>query len=105
MQIQISSDANIDRREALAARITSVVETALSHCADRISRVDVHVRDEHGVKKGHEDKRCTMEAHGEGLAPRVVMHHATTFDRAVSGAAEKLKRTLESTVDKLRHRA
>ncbi len=103
MQIHISSDASIAQHESFTTRITAVIEAALSHCSHRITRVDVHMSDENGAKKGHDDKRCTLEAHVEGLAPSAVTHHAETLDKAVHGAADRLKRMLESTIDKLRH--
>ncbi len=103
MQIQISSDA--PQHESFTTRITGVVESALSHCGGRITRVEVHMSDESASKKGHEDKRCTLEAHVEGLAPSAVTHHAPTLDQAVQGAADKMKRMLESSIDKLRHRS
>jgi len=98
MQIQINTDHHIEGHEALAAWATGEVKTALSHFSDRITRVEVHLSDENGLKSGQNDKRCVMEAHLKGHQPMAVTHHADTLYRSVTGAAEKLVRLIESTL-------
>ena len=98
MQIQINTDHHIEGHEALAAWATGEVKTALSHFSDRITRLEVHVSDENGLKSGQNDKRCVMEAHLKGHQPMAVTHHADTLYRSVTGAAEKLVRLIESTL-------
>ena len=102
MQIQINTDRNVQGHEQFAARVTGVVESALSRFSDRITRVEVHLSDENSGKSGQDDKRCMMEARLEGRQPTAVTHHAATLDQAVDGAADKLKRSLESTLARLR---
>jgi ribosomal subunit interface protein len=102
MQIQINTDSNIEGREKLAAHVKGVVESALSRFSDRITRVEVHLSDENSHKSGQDDKRCMMEARLEGRQPTAVTHQAATLDQAVDGAADKLKRSLESTLERLR---
>jgi len=109
MQIQISSGHNIKIHEALATEISSVVEDALSRYSDHISRVEVHLSDENSDKKvGHDAIRCMLEARLEGRQPIAVTHQAPTVDQAVDGAADKLTRLIESTLerqlDQKRHR-
>ncbi|MDP1966431.1 MAG: HPF/RaiA family ribosome-associated protein [Reyranella sp.] len=101
MQIQINTDSNIEGREDLAASVQAVVEGAVQRFSDRITRVEVHLSDENSRKSGHDDKRCMMEARVEGRQPTAVTHRAATLDQAVDGAAEKLKRSLESTLERL----
>lgn len=101
MQIQVNTDHNIDGREALAAHVQGVVENVLGSLAERISRVEVHLSDQNGGKSGPDDKRCMMEARVEGRQPTAVTHTAETVDQAVDGAADKLKRSLESTLGRL----
>ena len=50
---------------------------------------------------GGADKRCTMEARIAGHQPLAVSHHAAGLDEAFRGAAEKLKRALDSTLGRL----
>lgn len=101
MHIQINTDSNIEGSEELAAWIKGVVQIALFRWSDRISRVEVHLSDENAAKAGQHDKRCMLEARVEGRQPTAVTHEAATISDAVDGAAEKLKRSLESTFDRL----
>lgn len=101
MHIQLNTDSNIEGREELAAQVTGVVESALRRFSDRISRVEVHLSDENSDKSGQHDKRCMMEARIEGRQPTAVTHQAATVGDAVGGAADKLKRSLESTFGRL----
>jgi len=101
MQIQINTDHNIEGREALAAHVQGVVESVLGRFGEQITRVEVHLSDQNGDKSGQDDKRCMMEARLEGRQPTAVTHSAGTVDEAVDGAADKLKRSLESTLGRL----
>ncbi len=51
MQIQISTDHNIDGNEALAAHVKSETEHSLSRFSEQITRVEVHLSDENSDKK------------------------------------------------------
>lgn len=101
MQIQINTDHNIEGHERLADHVREVVKTALGRFIDRITRVEVHLSDESGDKHGGGDKRCMLEARLAGRRPTVVTHHAATVHEAVSGAADKLERALESVLARL----
>ncbi|MEO7889698.1 MAG: HPF/RaiA family ribosome-associated protein [Vicinamibacterales bacterium] len=101
MQIQVNTDHNIEGREALVARVRGIVESALSRWIDHITRVEVHLSDENGDKTGQNDKRCMMEARLEGRQPAAVTCEAATLAQAVAGAADKLKTSLESTLERL----
>ena len=103
MQIQINSDHNVEVHAALAAQVGEVVESTLSRVSNHITRVEVHLSDENGDKKGENDKRCMMEARLEGRQPIAVTHQAATLDQAVDGAADKLTRLIESTLGRRRH--
>jgi ribosome-associated translation inhibitor RaiA len=102
MQIKVNTDSNIDGREKLAAHVESVVESALNQFSDRITRVEVHLSHQNGDKSGHDDKRCMMEARLESRQPIAVTHQAVTLDQAIHGAADRLQRSLESTLARLR---
>ncbi len=102
MQIQVNTDNHIVGREALADHVRGVVEAALNHVSDQITRIEVHLSDENGEKSGQDDKRCMMEARLSGRQPTAVTHHASTMDQAIDGAAEKLKRSVEGTLGRLR---
>lgn len=102
MHIQINTDSNITGREELAVHVKGVVESALSRFSDRITRVEVHLSDQNSDKSGQDDLRCMMEARVEGRRPTAVTHQAASLSDAVDGAADKLKRSLESTLGRLK---
>lgn len=104
MHIQVNSDNNIEGREELATRVEAVIEEALSRFSDQITRVEVHLSDENSHKSGQNDKRCMMEARLENRRPTAVTHQAATLDQAINGAADKLQRSIESTLGRLRDR-
>jgi len=109
MQVQINTDRHTEGHERMATWVRGVVEQALNHVSDRITRVEVHLSGESGDKSGQHDQRCVMEARLEGRQPIAITHQAATLGQAVSGAAEKLTGAIESIVarqrDQRRHQA
>lgn len=105
MQVLVNTDHNIDGHEALSARIESMLTRALARLKDHITRVDIHLSDENSDKKGGGlDMRCVIEARVEGRPPVAVTHHAATVDQAVSGATDKLTRSLDHSLGRARSR-
>lgn len=102
MQIQVNTDHNVEGHEALIHWIESEVRHTLGRFSDHITRVEVHLSDENSDKSGGKDKRCLMEARLSAHQPVAVSHHAGSLSDAFSGAAEKLKRSLESTLGRLK---
>ena len=102
MHIQTNTDRSVTGSDGLSARGTTIVERALARFSGRISRVEIHLSDENGARGGDEDKRCMMEARLEGLQPIAVTHRAATVEQAMDGAADKLKRSIESLLGRLR---
>ncbi len=101
MKIQFNTDVHIDGTEALAAQVSTTVEQALERFSAHITRVEVHLSDENGRKRGQEDQRCMLEARLEGRQPVAVTEHAATLDQAVHGAAQKLAHLLDSMLGRL----
>lgn len=105
MQIQVNTDHNIVGDEKQAALVESTVRDALERFAEQITRVEVHLSDENSAgKTGPADIRCLMEARLAGRQPTAVSDQAPTIDQAVAGAAEKMKRSLESTLGRVGQR-
>ncbi len=100
MQIQVNTDKNIEGHEALVGQVEAMVAKSLSHFRAHITRVEVHLSDENGDKSGQRDKRCMIEARLEGRQPTAVTNEAATLLQAVAGAANKLKSSLESTLER-----
>jgi len=105
MQIQVNTDRNIEGGLALDSWTTAVVEAALGHLGDHLTRVDVHLGDENGNKSGAEDKRCLMEARLIGRPPIAVTAHADSLHAAINGASRKLVRAIEHELGRADRRA
>jgi len=102
MKIQINTDSNIAGNAQLRQEIDTLLRGALDRFSEKITRVEVHLRDENSDKKsGVDDMRCLLEARLAGLQPIVVSHEAATLQEAVDGAAAKLKRSLDSSLGRL----
>ena len=100
MIIQINTDNRVHADMKVREEVEAAVNGALGHLAERISRVEVHLGDESGNKQTDNDKRCMLEARIQGRAPIAVTQHAASLAEAIDGAAEKLRRSVESTLDK-----
>ena len=103
MQIHVNTDKNIEGSARMSAYFSDTIQDALSRFNGQITRVQVHLSDENGQKEGADDKRCLLEARLKGLKPVVVTHQAENLDIAVSGAIDKLLKSLESALGKLRN--
>jgi hypothetical protein len=101
MKIQINTDHNIQGSESLSRHTETVVQDALGHLAEHITRVEVHLSDENAKKSGEHDKRCMMEARLQGHQPIAVTHEAETIEQAIGGAAGRLKSLVEHTLGRL----
>jgi len=105
MKIQINTDSNIAGNDQLRREVETLLRGALDRFSEKITRVEVHLSDENSDKKsGVDDMRCLLEARLAGLQPIAVSHEAATLQEAVDGAAEKLKRSLDSTLGRLGNR-
>jgi ribosome-associated translation inhibitor RaiA len=101
MQIQINSDTNI----VVSAETAKLIEADLHRLLDRfdshLTRVEVHLSDENADKPGPGDKRCLLEARPKSRPPLTVVNEASDVQSAVSGAAGKMQRLLETTFGRL----
>lgn len=103
MIIQINSDHNLHVHEAFGEKIESLLTKELDRFTEHITRLEVHMSDENGNKKGVDDKKCLLEARLEGRQPIAVTEASHNYEIAVKGAAEKLKNTLDKILDKKRN--
>jgi len=101
MQIQVNTDKTIERHAGLDDHVNTVVTAAISRFAEQITRVEVHLSDNNGHKSDDGETRCMMEARVTGYQPVAVSAHAATLHQAISAAADKLKRAIDSTLGRL----
>lgn len=102
MQIQVNTDNHIEGSDRMENYFSEVLHATLKRFEDKITGLEVHLTDENSDKGGVDDKRCLIEARINGLAPQAVTHHANTVELAVKGAADKMKKLLDHTFDKMR---
>lgn len=102
MLIQVNF-GDVQSSEAVESRVHEEVTHALEHHADRVTRVEVHLRDLNGQKHGI-DKRCTMEARLAGFQPMAVEEDAEDLYDAIHAAAKKLHRAVKHKLDRHDHK-
>ena len=95
MQVQFNSDSSVMGTENVAERIEASVREKLARFSDRLTRVEIHVRDENGAKHGADDKSCTIEARPRNGKPMGVTAKASKVDDAARMAASTLAQRLE----------
>ena len=100
MQVQFNSDSSVMGTENVAERIEASVREKLARFEDKLTRLEIHVRDENGPKGGSNDKACTIEARPSGDKPIGVTEHADTVDAAARKAAGTLAQRLERVLGK-----
>ena len=101
MQIVINTDKTIERHKGLDEHVESVVTAAVQRFKEQITRVEVHLSDENSQKSSDGGNRCLLEARITGYQPIAVSDHAVHLHQAVSGAADKLKRAIDSALGRL----
>jgi len=101
--VQINTDKNIEGSERLSTFLTDMITADLDRFSERITRVEVHLSDINGAKKGLNDKKCLLEARLEGRKPIAVTNLANSSAEAVSGALEKLHASLDTILGKERN--
>jgi hypothetical protein len=104
MQVQVNTDNNIEGRDEVIGEVQAAITQELGRFGDRLTRIEVHLKDVNGPKGGANDKHCTLEARPAGHQPIVVTNAAEDVDTAVEGAIKKLRTALDRTFGKLSDR-
>lgn len=99
MQIQIFAQG-VEVPEPLRAYVERSLNQALVHFTERLTRVEVHLKDLNSSHKNGVDKRCLIEARQGGMEPLAVEHDASEYRDAVHHAVQKLERALQHRIDK-----
>ena len=102
MQIQIFAQG-IELPDRLRAYVERSLTDVLHHHAERLTRVEVHLKDLNSRQKNGVDKHCLLEAKPRGMEPIAAEHDAPEFKDAVHHAALKLERALQHRIDKHRN--
>ena len=92
MQVQINAPHE-NLPDALVDLMERSVAHELAHHAERLTRVEIHVRDVNGHKGGL-DTHCVIEARPRGQNPIAAEFDGTNAREAFEGAIKKLGRAL-----------
>ena len=101
MQININTDSTLSASASLNEHVNTVVDNAIHRFREHITRVEVHLSDNNSHKSADGDNRCLMEARITGYQAIAVSDHAATLHQSISGAADKLKRAIDSALGRL----
>lgn len=102
MQIQFNTDNNIDGNEKLEAHVNALLEQHLGRFFTHLTLLKVHVSDSNAAKDGDHDKHCVIEARMEREEPLAASHADDDVEKAITGACNKLKRLLDTRLEKRR---
>jgi ribosome-associated translation inhibitor RaiA len=101
MQILLHSHPSIDGSLLMTDHLTTVVNDAMGHFGERLTRVEAHLSDVNShAKSGNHDIHCTLEARLVGLDAIVVKDHAGSAHQAIEGAVRKLRRAVGAEIAK-----
>jgi ribosome-associated translation inhibitor RaiA len=101
MQILINSDKNISMHAALSTSIEEEIHRLLDRFDSQLTRIEVFLTDENADKSGPRDKRCVLEARPNNHQSLTVTDESADVQTAVSGAAKKMQRLLETTFGRI----
>ncbi len=101
MQIEISY-GDLEASSALTEHVESAVHKELGHVSDRVTRVEVHLRDDKQKRRGPDDLRCMMEGRIAGEKPLAIEARGGDIYLVVTDAAGKLGRAIGRKLDKQR---
>src|SRR3954452_2684149 len=104
MLVRVTSDNHVRASEALTREVTENVESKLRRFVPQLTRVEVHLADENGIKHSDNDKTCTLEARLAGLQPLAATASGAQIDQAINGALDKLIALLEHKLGRLSDR-
>ncbi|MGB0767912.1 MAG: HPF/RaiA family ribosome-associated protein [Phycisphaeraceae bacterium] len=100
MLIQVNY-GDVERSDAIDEFVREKVTKELGYLADKLTRVEVHVRDDNSAgKSSHNDKRCMMEARPANRQPLVVEHTGDDLYTVIAETAGKLSRAVKKNVER-----
>ncbi len=100
MRILINN-ADIKGSEAMRDAVSTMLTNKLRHLSDRITRVEVHLRDDKSNRRGPDDNRCRMEARLAGCRPFVVESRSSDIYQSIAESAIKLNRAITARLGRL----
>ena len=103
MIIQYNTDKTINGDKKHEDYFTNLIEKECKRFSSQLSRIEVHMSDQNGKKEGPRDILCKLEARIEGRQPIAVSNKGDVVEKAIAGAVEKLKASLETIFGRLQN--
>lgn len=100
MIVKLNTDNHIEGNGGLATHVETTMKHHLSRFINDVTRIEVHLSDQNSHKETGSDKRCRVEARPTGLDPIAVSQDAENVHLAIEGAAQKMKRALDTALGK-----
>ncbi|MEM1213343.1 MAG: HPF/RaiA family ribosome-associated protein [Planctomycetota bacterium] len=100
MKIQVNF-GDIDTSHALTEHVEDRVLNAFRHVEERVTRIEVHLRDDNAHKHGADDRRCTIEARIAGQQPLAVEATGEDLYAVIAQAADKAGRAVSHRLERL----
>lgn len=95
MLVQINF-GDVEHSDATVSWTEDRIRAQLGHLTDKLTRVEVHLRDDNSAAKSSpDDKRCMMEARIAGRRPLAVEHTGSNLHKVIDEAAGKLSRAVK----------
>lgn len=98
MQVLVHPDHLLTPLNSVRRRVAGRFEAVLSHYGERLVTVEVELTDESAHRATGNDMGCRARGSLDGEIPVEVVHHASTLEEAVGGAANQLDRLLDSLI-------
>jgi ribosome-associated translation inhibitor RaiA len=98
MKVQFNTNSSVEAGERHSEFFSGLISEKLARFNSDVTRMEVHLTDENGDKKGPNDKRCVLEARLEGRKPIAVTNDGDTVEKAVNGAIDKMKKSLDKAL-------
>jgi hypothetical protein len=103
MKIIVYSNHNIALTEEAIGGMEATATTALKDFDTHLTRLQVNLSDGSAGRNTGDDIRCRLAAHLEGRNSEFALDNASTVDKALSGALQKLHDRLERTLGRFEH--
>ncbi|MFA5575173.1 MAG: HPF/RaiA family ribosome-associated protein [Brumimicrobium sp.] len=100
MEVFFNTDKNIEGKERVETYFTTEIKKDLKRFEDSVTRVEVHLSDENGIKGGANDKKCTIEVRPKGFGPIAATSTEDKIEKAISSATKKIISKLETKIGK-----
>lgn len=103
MQVQVHADATIQGGDSLEQWAQQEINAKLARLKEYVVRVEVFLTGVDALKStGGPGKKCVLETRANGRPPIAVNAEAEKVNDAFSAALEKLRRAVETDLDKVR---